>query len=302
MAIVGHTASGKSEAAEAVADRFGAHILSVDSMQVYCGMDIGTSKPSTETRDRIPHHMVDVADPSDEFTVTEFQNMARSVLDRLGRHTRVVIVGGSGLHYRAVVDPMTFAPTDAAIRADIETMPTAQAREGLLGLDPDAAEHVDMDNPRRVTRALEIAKLTGETPTSRHGTPEAEAVRQYRPLIEHVALGLDADDEAHSRSDTRFDRMMADGLLAEVEALEPLLGRTAAQAVGYRELLSVIRGNQTVGEAVESAKAATRSLIKRQRTYFRRDPRIAWMAWQDDSDDRIETVIRHVERTTSWTS
>jgi tRNA dimethylallyltransferase len=285
-----------------VAERFGAHILSVDSMQVYRGMDIGTAKPSRATRDRIPHHMVDVADPADEFTVTEFQQMARKALGRLDENRRVVIAGGSGLHYRAVVDPMTFAPTDPGIRAEIEALPAGDARDALLGLDPDAGRHIDLDNPRRVIRALEIAKLSGETPTTRRGTPEAEAVRGYRSLIEHVAIGIDADEEAHARSDARFDRMMADGLLAEVDALAPVLGRTAAQAVGYRELLAVTRGEETIGLAVESAKAATRSLIKRQRTYFRRDPRIAWMAWQDDTVDRIEAVTRHVERMTSWTS
>lgn len=300
---MGHTAAGKSQIVEAVAERFGAHVLSVDSMQVYRGMDIGTAKPSKAVRAALPHHMVDVVDSSDEYDVVRFQRDSRSVIKDLGPTERLIIAGGSGLHFRAIVDPLSFAPTDAAVRAEIEASGDAATRKAaLLKADPDAGSHVDLSNDRRVVRALEVWRLTGQTPTERATIPEAEDVRRYTPKIPHLALGVDAADSAHDRVNARFDRMVETGLMAEVESLSTRLSRSASQAVGYKELLAVVRGESSLPEAAEEAKRATRGLVKRQRTYFKRDPRIVWMTWQDDGKRRIDAVAGHIERETAWTS
>ncbi|MEZ5175969.1 MAG: tRNA (adenosine(37)-N6)-dimethylallyltransferase MiaA [Acidimicrobiia bacterium] len=286
-----------------MADRFGAEILSVDSMQVYRGMDIGTAKPTLRVRERITHHMIDLVDPVDEYDVATFQHMARAVLaDGSGRNARMLVVGGSGLHYRAVVDPLEFGHADASVRSFLEALEPAQARTRLAAVDPAAGEHVDLDNPRRVVRALEIYEVTGQTPSSRYRTPEAAAIREYEPLIPHTAIGLDAGDAARERSEQRLDRMLEAGLLAEVESLTGRLGRTAAQAVGYKELLPVVAGRISLDDGVAAARAATKALIKRQRTFFRRDPRIVWIPWQDEADGRIGAVMEQIERTTSWSS
>lgn len=271
-------------------------------MQIYRRMDIGTAKPSRETRQRIRHHMIDIAEPSDDVSVTEFQKAAREVLDAADALDRFVIVGGSGLHFRSIVDPMTFAPTDDDIRTEIEAMSPEDAAANLVDADPIAPEVVDMANPRRVTRALEIMEITGDTPSIRAARPEAIALKQYEPVIRHTSIGIDAGEYANARADDRFVEMMEQGLLDEVASLVGVMGRNASQAVGYRELARAVSGVDTIDSAVSRAKAVTRQLIKRQRTFFRRDPRIAWMPWQDDAEQRIEAVIRHVERETSWTS
>lgn len=288
--------------AEAIAERFGAEIISVDSMQIYRRMDIGTAKPSDETRRRIRHHMIDIAEPSDDVSVTEFQTAAREILDAAEAEDRFVIVGGSGLHFRSIVDPMTFAPTDDRIRADIEAMAPEDAVASLVEADPIAPDVVDMANPRRVTRALEIMEITGDTPSVRAARPEAIALKRYEPVIGHVSIGIDAGEYANARADARFIDMMEEGLLDEVASLVGVMGRNASQAVGYRELARAVSGVDTIETAVTRAKAATRQLIKRQRTFFGRDPRIAWMPWQDDAEQRIEAVMAHVERETTWTS
>lgn len=272
-------------------------------MQVYRGMDIGTAKPSAAIRERIPHHMVDVVDPSQEYDVVAFQADGRAAIDDITkRRGRVLIVGGSGLHFRAMVDPMTFAPTDADVRAELEMIPTEVLVAELLAWEPGAETIVDLDNPRRVIRAVEVARLTGEGPLVRANKPEATAFRTYEPLIAHHSIGIDAGDRAHERADARFDAMIDVGLVEEVARLAGRLGRTARQAVGYKELLPTVRGDRSLAEGIDDAKRATHSLIKRQRTYFRRDPRIVWMAWQDDEQQRIESVVGHIERVMAWSS
>lgn len=272
-------------------------------MQVYRGMDIGTAKPTAATRARIPHHMVDVVDPSQEYDVVAFQADGRGAIQDITRRDgRILIVGGSGLHFRAMVDPMTFAPTDAEVRAELETIPIGDLVAELLDLDPGADTVVDVHNPRRVIRAVEVARLTGEGPLVRANQAEAAAFRAYEPLIAHYSIGIDAADRAHERADVRFDAMVDAGLVEEVTRLAGRLGRTAAQAVGYKELLPAVQGDRPLAESIDDAKRATHALIKRQRTYFRRDPRIVWMAWQDDDQQRIESVVRHIERVMAWSS
>jgi tRNA dimethylallyltransferase len=286
-----------------MAERFGAHLLSVDSMQVYRGMDIGTAKPSVAVRTAIPHHMIDVVEPSAEYDVVSFQSDARAALAAAGPDQRVIIAGGSGLHFRAVVDPLTFAPTDPNIRTDLEqSLDPASRRAMLLKADESVEAVLDISNDRRVVRALEVWKLTGQTPTERAASEEAQKVRSYAAMMPHVSIGVDAGDRAHERADARFDHMLEAGLMAEVEGLADSLSRVAYQAVGYKELLEAVRGETPLALAADQAKRATLGLIKRQRTYFRRDPRVEWMTWQDDATQRIDAVTASIERKTAWTS
>lgn len=275
-----------------LAEELGAQILSVDSMQVYRGMDIGTAKATAVQQTRVQHHMVDLVDPDVEFSVAEFQKTAREILDQT---ERIVLVGGSGLHFRAVVDPMTFPPSDAALRAELEALDESAVTAALLQADPAAGTQVDLRNPRRVVRALEIHRLTGETPSERARTQEAEAVRSYQAAFEFVAVGLDPGRSLAGRVTRRLAGMVDSGLLDEVESLEPRLGRTARQAVGYKELLPVLRGEATLEEGMAAATKATLRLAKHQRTYFRRDPRIAWVPWDQDRDVRYERVRSALE-------
>ena len=266
-----------------VAERAGAEIVSVDSVQVYRGMDIGTAKPTAADRSRVPHHLIDVVDPERSFSVAEFQALGRSALtDVAKRGRRAVIVGGSGLHFRSLVDPLVFPPTDDEVRADVEALSPDEARAELLSADPEVAEFVDLDNPRRVIRALEILRLTGVTPSERAATPEAEAIRTYEPEVPVVAVGVDPGGALPQRVQRRFDRMLADGLVDEVSGLRGRLGPTAATAVGYREMMRVVEGEWDLETGRKRSIDATTSLARRQRTYHRRDPRIQWLGWQDD--------------------
>lgn len=261
----------------------------MDSMQVYRGMDIGTAKPSTLERDGVVHHMIDIVEPEAEFSVAEFRAEARRIIDDRG--SPIVISGGSGLHFRAVVDPMSFAPTDSALRVELESIDPDLLRSELLRADPDASEQVDLENPRRLVRAIEILRLTGETPTQRANSEEAVRVRRYESEIEFTAVGLDPGDRLGERVFGRVAAMRSGGLLEEVRGLASRLGRTARAAVGYRELLSVLSGEGEVDQAFEAIGRNTMRLAKKQRTWFQRDPRIRWIPWHDELGERVDRVI-----------
>jgi len=272
-----------------IARRIGGEILSVDSIQVYRGMDIGTAKPTLIERRGVKHHMIDVADPEEEFTVAEFRRRGRKIIQ--SATVPIVIVGGSGLHFRALVDPMSFAPTDPALRQELESLPLENLVAELDDADPQAATVVDLANPRRVVRAVEILRLTGETPTARAETAEAEDLRRYVPEIEFTAVGLDPGGALGSRIEERTRRMRAGGLVAEVRGLQQRLGRTARSAVGYREILRHLEGELSEDEAFELLTRNTKRLAKKQRTWFQRDPRVRWIPWSDDEEARVERAL-----------
>lgn len=286
----------------ALAEAAGAEIVSVDSMQIYRGMDVGTAKPTPEQRARVRHHLIDLADPVETYSAAEFQREGRRVLAGLAEQDRpVLIVGGSGLHFRALVDPFRFPPHEPAVRRQVEALAPGEAVAALLAADPGAGEHLDLANPRRVTRALEILRLTGLTPSERYTGPEAEAVREYRSLFPLAAVGVDPGEDLAARVEARLDTMLAAGLLEEVRGLAPRLGPTAAQAVGYKELLPVVRGEASLAEGRARALSATRALAGRQRTFFRRDPRLRWLQWHDDPARRA-AVARAAFEEAGWTS
>jgi len=296
LAVVGPTASGKSAVALALAEHLGAEILSVDSMQVYRGMDIGTAKPTPHERSRVRHHMIDVVDASEEYTVAWFQQEARAIIENSTVET-LILVGGTGLHFRAVVDPMRFPGTDPDVRAAVEALDPTEARRRLLAIDPRAGEAVDLDNPRRVTRALEIYEVAGLTPTQRTAAPERRALEAYEPELPFVAIGLDPGDRLEPRVRGRLRSMIDAGLVEEVESLRGRMSRTASGAVGYRQLMGVVTGEKSLDEGLAAAEKATVGLARRQRTFFRRDPRIEWLEWRDDPTRRaVDAAARLLEQ------
>jgi tRNA dimethylallyltransferase len=293
IAVLGPTAAGKSALAMELARRTGAEIISVDSMQVYRGMDIGTAKPTPLERRAVSHHMIDIADPEQEFTVAEFRRKGREVI--AGSDSPLIICGGSGLHFRSIVDPMSFAPTDPDVRAELEGMSLDELVRELLRDDPEAATHVDLANQRRVMRAVEIRRLGGGTPSERFDTSEAEKLRRYESEVSFVAVGVDPGDALPGRISARLDEMREGGLVDEVKRLAPRLGRTARAAVGYSEILGALERGAGMDQAFSSIARNTTRLARRQRTWFQRDPRIVWIPWTSEAEqlaDRAEEVMK----------
>jgi tRNA dimethylallyltransferase len=278
LALVGPTAAGKTELALALAERLGAEVVSADAMLVYRGMDIGTAKPTPEERARVPHHLVDLVDPGEEFSVARFQPLARAAIAGvLGRGRLPLLVGGSGLYFHAVVDEFVFPPTDPAVRARLEAeaagagLPELYRR--LAAADPAAAARIQPGNLRRTVRALEVMELTGR-PFSSFRAAMDDPVSRYRLTV----LGVDPGAELlRARVAERVAAMAAAGLVEEVRRLaERPLARTARQALGYKELLDAIEQGTPVAEALEAVVRRTRAYARRQLAWFRRDPRVRW--------------------------
>jgi tRNA dimethylallyltransferase len=272
-----------------VALRLGAEVISADSVQVYRGMDVGTAKPTIIERRGVAHHLIDVADPEEDFSVADYRRLGRAVI--AATYAPLIVTGGSGLHFRALVDPMSFAPTDQDLRADLEGRSLDEVVAELASFDPDAGWHVDLANQRRVVRALEIALLTGETPSSRALSSEADDLKRYVPDIEFTAVGLDPGSAIDERIDRRLDEMRRGGLVEEVSRLARRLGRTARSAVGYREILDHLAGKWSLDEAFAAIGQNTRKLAKKQRTWFQRDPRVRWIPWMEKESERVERVM-----------
>jgi tRNA dimethylallyltransferase len=287
VALVGPTASGKSAVGLEVARRTGARILSLDSMQVYRRMDIGTAKPTPAEQAEVQHSMIDLVDPSEEYSVQDFQIEARAVIE--ASDGPVLAVGGSGLHMRAVIDPLQFLPTDDELRAELEDASPDLLVDELLRADDAAGSHVDLANTRRVVRAVEVHRLTGRTPTALAADPMRQAVARYEPLYTCPIFGLDPCGALGERIDDRLRHMLERGLVEEVDGLVGELGRTASQAVGYKELAPVVRGERSLDEGVADVRRATLALARRQRAWFRRDPRVRWVV--PLRDDPVATVM-----------
>ena len=300
VAVVGPTATGKTALAVALAHRFGGEVVNADSMQLYRGMDIGTAKPDLAERDGVPHHLLDLWHVREAASVAEYRDRARAEIDRL-RAAGVVplLVGGSGLYLRAVLDELEFPGTDAAVRARLEEeLADAGAEalhERLAGLDPAAAAAVLPSNGRRIVRALEVIELTGGP--FRAQLPEPSA---HYPA---VVIGLDRDPaELDARVAARADRMWAAGFVDEVATLAAdglREGPTASRALGYAQVLAQFDGELSPEEARERTVATTRRFVRRQRSWFRRDATISWFeAARPDLADAVSAVItaRTIER------
>ncbi|WP_344799406.1 tRNA (adenosine(37)-N6)-dimethylallyltransferase MiaA [Actinokineospora diospyrosa] len=279
VAVVGPTATGKSELGDDLAEHLGGEVVNADALQLYRGMDIGTAKITTAERRGVAHHQLDVLEVTQPASVAAYQRHARAAIDDILARGRVpILVGGSGLYVQAVLDDLEFPGTDPTIRARLEAELTAvgpaDLHARLAALDPTAAEAVLPTNGRRIVRALEVIELTGR-PFS------ATMPRPGPARYGAVMIGLDRDPAAlDARVDLRVDRMFANGLVDEVRALEAeglREGRTAARALGYQQVLTAFDTTGDLTEAATETARATRRFIRRQRSWFRRDSRITWL-------------------------
>jgi tRNA dimethylallyltransferase len=298
VAVVGPTATGKSDLAIALARRLGGEVVGADASQLYRGMDIGTAKVTEAEREGVPHHQLDVLDVTQEASVAAYQRHARADIEAiLARGRLPVVVGGSGLYVRAALDRLEIPPTDPEVRAallqrlDREGVATLLAE--LRAADPRAAAAIEPNNGRRVVRALEVIALTGRPFSATMPTREF-----VRPT---VLVGLRTDREAlDTRIQRRTERMFAAGLVDETRGLVDLglrEGRTASRAVGYAQALAVIDGTSTLEDAVADTALRTRRLVRRQESWFGADPRATWFdPFEHGPADLLERVLEHVER------
>ncbi len=302
VAVVGATAAGKTALSVALAERLGGEVVNTDAMQLYRGMDIGTAKAGAAERRGVPHHLLDLLDVTEPASVADFQALARSVIATLRGRGRVpVLVGGSALYTRAVLDRFDFPGTEPAVRARYEALLAEVGAPALHRLlaerDPDAAAGIVPENGRRVVRALEVGELTGR--------PFSASL----PRLEHVdprtlQVGVDIDRPTlDARIAQRVDRMFEDGLVAEVERLLArglADGLTAPRAIGYREVAAHLAGELSLDEARARTVVATRRFARRQDAWFRKDPRIVWVRYDaDDLLDRAVAAVRTLDERTA---
>jgi tRNA dimethylallyltransferase len=290
IVICGATATGKSDLSISLAQKIDAEIINADSMQLYKGMDIGTAKISTEEQRGIPHHMLDLLEVNQDANVAWYQDKARSVISDIhARGKDAIIVGGTGLYIKAILDELNFPDTDPVVRAELElefaTKGIAPLFERLEKLDPAAALAIDKANSRRVIRALEVIKITGKPFTA--NLPREESSRY--PYAKQFGLVMDRDSLSE-RISLRVDRMWEKGFVQEVEKLLTagiMQGTTAQRALGYAQVIAQIEGKVTQEEAQEETKRATRQYARRQETWFSRDERITWISPLQNSLERI---------------
>lgn len=290
VALIGPTASGKSELGMGLAAALGGEIVNADASQLYRGMDIGTAKLGVDERRRIAHHQIDVLDVADEARVAAYQSSARADLAAIrGRGNLPVVVGGSGLYVRALLDELDIPPTDPQVRvrfeAELAEYGAAALHARLAVLDPAAAVAINPGNERRVVRALEVIELTGR--------PFTASMPQRVYAEPTVVLGLLADRQVlNDRIEARVQAMWADGLIDEVRALEGMGLRgspTARKALGYSQALAHLDGDLTVAQAQEDTFIATRKYARRQMAWFRPDPRISWL--EHDAPDLLTQAL-----------
>ena len=277
--IAGPTAAGKSEVALLLAEKLGGEIISVDSMQVYRGLDIGTAKPSSEERGRVPHHLIDVANLTESFDAAQFVELARKAVAEIQSRQRVpIFCGGTGLYFKAFLEGLGEAPpADSGLRAELEQTPLDELLRELAERDPVAYEKIDRKNPRRVIRAVAVIRLTGKPFSEQRADWRAP-----RPAPDGArCFGLSrAPEDLRARIEVRVDEMFRRGLIAETEQL--LKGglaenRIAMQALGYRQVVEYLRGERSMAGTVELVKSRTRQFAKRQMTWFRRQMNMEWI-------------------------
>ncbi len=282
----------------ALAQRLGGEVVSADASQLYRGMDVGTAKLTPEERQGVPHHQLDVLDVTDEASVAAYQRHARADVEAIASRGAVpVVVGGSGLYVRAVLDRLEIPPTDPGVRRRLEQRAahegTAALLEDLRRIDPRAAASIEPNNTRRVVRALEVVELTGR--------PFSATMPRREYLRPSLAIGLRADrEDLDRRIEQRTARMFDTGLVDEARTLVARglrEGRTASRAVGYAQALAVLDGTMTTAEAVADTALRTRRLVRRQESWFGADPRVEWL--DALAPDLLERALRLVEATSA---
>lgn len=292
--LAGPTAVGKSAVALRLAEQIGGEIISVDSMQVYRGMDIGTAKPLSADRARVPHHLIDVAEVIEPFDAAQFVGLARQAVADIQSRGRVpILCGGTGLYFKAFLEGLGQAPpSDAALRAVLEATPLPELLCELAALDPVTYERIDRQNPRRVIRAVEVIRLTGKPFSAQRANWD------HAPRITHHAkcIGLARSmADLHQRIAARVDAMFRQGWVAETEQLlqRGLAGnRTAMQALGYRQIADHLRGERSLPQTIELVKIRTSQFAKRQMTWFRRQLRLTWINLVPE--DSAEALARNI--------
>jgi tRNA dimethylallyltransferase len=288
VAVVGPTATGKSDLGLALAEHLDGEVVNADAMQLYRGLDIGTAKLTPAERRGVPHHLLDVLDADEDASVADYQRDARAAVEQIAaRGHRPVVVGGSGLYVRALLDRIEFPGTDPEVRAGLEARVEAEGARALHAelerLDPVAAAGIGPRNARRIVRALEVIALTG--------APYSANLPGHDYEVPAVQIGLDCDRAVlDERVQVRVDRMWAAGLVDEVRGLAARgIGRTASRAVGYAEVLAALRGEITEDEARAQVVAGTRRLARKQMGWFGRDPRVHWLDARDP--DLLERAL-----------
>lgn len=290
ICITGPTASGKTALSIALAKQLDTEIISSDSMQIYRGMDIGTAKPTIEEQQAVPHHMIDILDPSESFSVARYIELADACAEKLLSVGKIpIVVGGTGLYLDALIEGSAFTSdeTDPTIRQKYEKMAQEQGNLAvhacLAAVDPQAAERLHPNNRKRVIRALEVFEQTGMTLDTWNAKN-----KRAEPKYHAVKIGLRPTEREtlYQRIDHRVDQMMADGLLVEAQRLweSGQLTGTAAQAIGYKELLDFLEGRCPLEVCIETLKRRTRNYAKRQLTWLKRDPTVHWITYDTHSD------------------
>ena len=285
VVICGPTASGKTALSIALAKAFNGEVVSADSMQIYRRMDIGTAKPTKQEMDGVPHHMLDVAEPGEAYSVSRYVEEATAcVEDILARGKLPIICGGTGLYIDGLIRGTDYQPagTDNGIREQLEGEWEAQGAEEMMArlaaVDPDSAARLHLSDKRRILRALEVYLATGETITVHNAR-----TKEIPPRYEAIMIGLNTEPRQilYDRIDRRVGVMLEQGLLQEVQSLleDGLLEGTAAQAIGYKELLAYFRGEMTLETAADLIRQKSRNYAKRQLTWFRRDERVKWIVY-----------------------
>lgn len=296
ICITGPTASGKTALSVALAKKRDTEIISSDSMQIYRGMDIGTAKPTVAEQSAVPHHMIDIAEPGEPFSVARYVEMADQCAQELLAQGKIpIVVGGTGLYLDALIAGSAFPgdETDRSVRQKYEAMAQAQGNEAvharLAQVDPAAAERLHPNNLKRVIRALEVFEQTGMTLDQFN-----QQNKRPEPKYHAVKIGLcpSQREVLYERINRRVDQMLAEGLLAEAEWLfrEGKLCGTAAQAIGYKELSDYFSGQGTLEDCIELLKRRTRNYAKRQLTWIKRDPTVHWITYDTAAD--FEQVLQ----------
>jgi tRNA dimethylallyltransferase len=293
IAIVGPTASGKTTLSISLAKKYHGEIISADSRQIYRGMDIGTAKSPISERENVPHHLLDIKDPNEEYTVADYKRDAVAAIEDILRREKLpILVGGTGLYIDTVVENLDIPEIKAdpelraAIEKDIAENGLAAVVKKLVDRDPNAAYVVDPKNPRRVVRALEVAILTGEPFTAQR--------KKNEPLFTALKIGIDLPSEIlRERIDLRIDLMLQDGIVAEVEDLVKKYGKTCAafDAIGYREIVDYLDGKISLEQATDVIKHNTWHYAKRQMTWFRKDKNIRWIAKPEEAEKIVKEFL-----------